>query len=159
MQVKPVPDGYYSVTPYLIVDDGNAAVEFYKNAFDATELMKIGTPDGKVGHAEIKIGNAPVMLADEYPDMGFRSPKTIGGAGVSMLIYTENVDQMFEQAIANGAKVISEVKNQFYGDRTGTLEDPFGHVWTIATHIEDLSEDEMMKRSEQQLKEQGPEGA
>lgn len=149
MSVKPIPEGYSSVTPYLVAKDAIAAIEFYKQAFSASELMRMVAPDGKVAHAEIKIGDSPIMLADEYPDMGFRSPQTLGGAGVNLMIYTENADAMIEQAVASGAKLIREVQDQFYGDRSGTVEDPFGHVWTIATHIEDLTEDEINKRAEE----------
>jgi PhnB protein len=146
MATQPIPAGYHSVTPYLFLHDANAALEFYINAFGATELMRMAGPGGKIGHAEIRIGDSHVMLADEQPDMGFRSPKTLGGAGASMAVYTTNVDQMFQQAIAAGGRVLREVQDQFYGDRSGTLEDPFGHVWTIATHIEDVSEEEMTRR-------------
>lgn len=155
MAVKPIPDGYHSVTPYLYVQGAAAALDFYKRAFGATELFRLDGPDGKVGHAEIRIGDSPVMLADEFPGMGFRGPKSLGGVGVSLLIYVDNVDARFEQAVAAGAKVLRPVKDQFYGDRSGTLEDPFGHVWTIATHKEDVSPEEMKRRSEAFLKQQG----
>jgi PhnB protein len=145
-KVKPIPDGYHTVTPYLIVDDAAAALEFYKNAFGATELFRMGAPGGKVGHAEIKIGDSPIMLADEFPEMGARSPKSIGGTPVSILLYVENVDEMAPRAVAAGAKVLREVKDQFYGDRSGTFEDPFGHTWTIATHTEDVTAEEMHRR-------------
>ena len=155
MAVKPIPDGYHSVTPYLYVRGAAAALDFYKRAFNATELFRLDGPDGKVGHAEIRIGDSPVMLADECPEMGARGPKTLGGAGVSLLLYVDNVDARFEQAVAAGGKVLRPVKDQFYGDRSGTLEDPFGHVWTIATHEEDMPPEEMKKRSEAFLKQQG----
>jgi PhnB protein len=151
----PIPQGYHSVTPYLIVKGAARAIEFYKQAFGATELMRMEGPDGSVGHAEIKIGDSPVMLADEYPDMGYRSPQTLGGAGVSLLVYIDNVDDLFRQAIAAGGKELRPVQDQFYGDRTGTLEDPFGHVWSLATHVEDVSPEEMRRRSEKFLQEQG----
>lgn len=154
MPVKPIPEGYHTVTPYLIVKDAARALEFYKQAFSATELMRFGGPNGKIMHAEIKIGDSPVMLADEIPDMGFRSPQSFGGAAVSMLLYVEDVDALFSQAVAAGASVLKAVEDQFYGDRSGTLTDPFGHVWTIATHKEDISPDEMRKRSEAFLKKQ-----
>jgi len=109
-------------------------------------------PDGKVGHAEIRIGDSPVMLADEHPDMGFRSPQSLGGAAVSLMVYVENVDEVFRRAIAAGGKELRPVKDQFYGDRSGTLEDPFGHVWTISTHVEDVSHEEMGRRAEEMLK-------
>lgn len=152
MAVKPIPDGYHSVTPYLIVNGGAQAIDFYKRAFDATELFRMEGPDGKVGHAEIRIGDSPVMLADEHPDMGFRSPRSIGGAGVSLMVYVEDVDARFRQAVAAGAKELRPVQDQFYGDRSGTLEDPFGHVWTLATHKEDVSSEEMRRRAEEMMK-------
>lgn len=148
MAVKPIPDGYHSVTPYLIANDAASAIDFYKKGFGACELMRLVAPDGKVGHAEIRIGDSPVMLSDENLEMGFRSPRSLGGAGLSMLIYVENVDAFFDQAIAAGAKMLRPVQDQFYGDRSGTLEDPFGHVWTVATHIEDLTPEEIDQRSQ-----------
>jgi len=152
MPVKPIPEGYHSVTPYLIVKGGANAIEFYKKAFGAAEIMRFEGPGGALGHAEIRIGNAPVMLADEYPDMGFRSPQTLGGAGVSLMVYVEQVDAVFQRAIAAGAKELRAVQNQFYGDRSGTLQDPFGHVWTISTHVEDIAPDEMQRRSQEMVK-------
>ena len=152
MAAKPIPDGYHSVTPYLIVQGAAGAIEFYKKAFGASELMRFGGLDGKIGHAEIRIGNSPVMLADEYPDMGFRSPQALGGAGVSLMVYVEQVDAVFKRAIAAGAKELRPLTNQFYGDRSGTLQDPFGHVWTIATHVEDIAPEEMRKRAEETVK-------
>src|SRR5262249_9957088 len=146
MAVKPIPEGYYTVTPYLIIKGAARAIEFYKKAFGATELFRMDEPGGKVGHAELKIGNSPIMLADEYPEMGFRSPQSLVGPGVSIVLYVEDVDARFNQAVAAGAKVLRPVKDQFYGDRTGTLEDPFGHIWSIATHKEDVSLEEMHKR-------------
>lgn len=153
--VKPIPDGYHSVTPYLIVNGAARAIDFYKQAFGATELLRMDGPDGSVGHAEIKIGDSPVMLADEHPQMGFRSPRTLGGAGISLMIYLENVDEVFPRAIAAGAKELRAIQDQFYGDRSGTLEDPFGHVWTISTHKEDLSNEEMSRRSQELLQKEG----
>ena len=152
MPVKPIPEGYHSVTPYLIVKGGANAIEFYKKAFGATEIMRFEGPGGALGHAEIRIGNSPVMLADEYPDMGFRSPQTLGGAGVSLMVYVEQVDAVFQRAIAAGAKELRAVQNQFYGDRSGTLQDPFGHVWTISTHVEDIPPEEMHRRSQEMVK-------
>jgi PhnB protein len=143
-----VPEGYHSVTPYLAVDDGARAIAFYKAAFGATEVMRMPGPGGKVGHAEIRIGDSRIMLADEYPDMGFRSPKTYGGSPVGLHLYVEDVDDVARQAVAAGAKELRPVKDQFYGDRTGSFEDPFGHVWHIATHKEDLSPDELKRRAE-----------
>ena len=152
MPVKPIPEGYHSVTPYLIVKGGANAIEFYKKAFGATEIMRFEGPGGALGHAEIRIGNSPVMLADEYPDMGFRSPQTLGGAGVSLMVYVEQVDAVFQRAIAAGAKELRAVQNQFYGDRSGTLQDPFGHVWTISTHVEDIAPEELHRRSQEMVK-------
>jgi PhnB protein len=154
MTAKPIPDGYHTATPYLIVQNAAAAIEFYKRAFGATELMRLTDPRGKVGHAEIKIGDSPIMLADEMPEMGFRSPQSIGGAGVSLLLYVEDVDTRFRQATGAGAKVLRPVQDQFYGDRSGTLEDPFGHVWTLATHTEDVSMEEINRRAEALFKQQ-----
>jgi len=155
MAVKPVPEGYATATPYLIVRDGVKALDFYKRAFDAKELFRMPGPDGKLAHAEIQIGNSRIMLSDEVPQMGARSPQTIGGSPVSILLYLEGVDRRFKQAIAAGAKEVRPVKDQFYGDRSGTLEDPFGHVWTIATHVEDVSSAEMNKRMEAMMKQHG----
>jgi PhnB protein len=143
------------VTAYLIVKDAARAIDFYKKAFGAIELFRMADPSGRIGHAEIKIGDSPVMLADEFPDMGYRSPLSLGGTPVSLLIYVENVDTMASQAIAAGAKVLRPVIDQFYGDRSGTFADPFGHTWTIATHKEDLSPEELQKRSEAFMKKQG----
>lgn len=150
MAVKPIPEGYHTATAYLIVKDAASALDFYKKAFGATELMRLAGPGGKVMHAEIKIGDSPIMLADEFPEMGARSPQSLGGSPVSLLLYVEDVDARFNQAIAAGATVQRAVKDQFYGDRSGTLVDPFGHVWSIATHKEDVSPAEMDKRMKQQ---------
>jgi PhnB protein len=144
--VKPIPDGYHSVTPYLIVKGAADAIEFYKTAFGATELFRMPAPGGKVGHAEIKIGDSPIMLADESPEMGHTSPTTLGGTPVTIMIYVEDVDAIFKQAIAAGGQEQKPVQDQFYGDRSGTLKDPFGHVWHVATHTEDVSPEEMEKR-------------
>lgn len=146
MAVKPIPDGYHSVTPYLIVNDGAGALEFYKKAFGAVETVRMGGPDGKVGHAEIRIGDSHVMLADETPGMGHRSAQSIGATPVSLVLYVEDVDAQFQQAIAAGAKELRPVEDQFYGDRMGTLVDPFGHVWSLGTHKEDVSPEEMDRR-------------
>jgi PhnB protein len=143
--VKPIPDGYHSVTPYLICDGAAKAIEYYKNAFGATELFRMDH-DGKIGHAELKIGDSPIMLADEYPQMGYRSPKALGGTPVSIMIYVEDVDTVYQRAIDAGATEVKPLQDQFYGDRSGTLTDPFGHVWTIATHKEDVSMEEMNRR-------------
>jgi len=148
MAVKPIPDGYHTATPYLIIKGAASALEFYKKAFGATELMRLADPSGKIGHAEILIGDSPIMLADEHPEMGYRGPQSLGGTPVSIALYVEDVDARFNQAVAAGAKVMRPVKDQFYGDRSGTLTDPFGHVWTIATHKEDVSPEEINKRFE-----------
>ncbi len=145
--VKPIPEGYHTATPYLIVRDAASAIEFYKKAFGASELMRMADPSGKVMHAEIKIGNSPIMLADEFPEMGARSPQSLGGSPVSILLYVEDVDAVFSQAVAAGANVERPVKDQFYGDRSGGVTDPFGHVWYIATHKEDVSPEELQKRA------------
>jgi PhnB protein len=155
MAVKPVPDGYHTVTPYLVVKGAASAIDFYKRAFGATELMRMAGPDGKVGHAEIRIGDSAIMLADEFPEMGARSPQALGGSPVSILLYVPDVDTIIKQAIAAGAKVVKPIKDQFYGDRSGTLTDPFGHTWTVATHKEDLSPEEMHKRAQAAMKEHG----
>jgi PhnB protein len=147
MTTKSIPDGYHSVTPYLIVKGAADAIEFYKRTFGAAELMRMPRPDGKIGHAEIKIGDSAVMLADEHLEMGHRSPQSLGGAGVSLMVYVERVDDVFKRAIASGARELQPIKDQFYGDRSGTLQDPFGHTWTIATHIEDIAPEEMHRRA------------
>ena len=153
--VKPIPDGYHAITPYLIISGAAAAIDFYKRAFGATEVLRMPDPSGqKIGHAELKIGDASFMLADEYPDMGHRSPTSLGGTPVSLLVYVENVDQLVAQALAAGAKELRPVADQFYGDRAGSVSDPFGHNWHIATHVEDLSPEELQRRSEEAMKQQ-----
>ena len=151
---KAVPDGYHTATPYLIVKGAAAALDFYKKAFGATELFRMASPDGRIGHAEIRIGDSQIMLADEVPGMGYVSPQTLGGSPVSLMLYVPDVDQLFEQAIAAGGTAQRPVQDQFYGDRSGTLKDPFGHVWTISTHIEDIPPDEMRRRAETFMKNQ-----
>lgn len=143
--VKPIPEGYHSVTPYLCVKGAVDAIEYYKKAFGATELFRM-EHDGKIGHAEIKIGDSPIMLADEFPEMGFVSPATLGGSPVGIMIYVDDVDTIYKQAIAAGGVEKKPVQDQFYGDRSGTLADPFGHVWTVATHKEDVAPEEIEKR-------------
>jgi PhnB protein len=146
--VKPIPDGYHAITPYLVISGAAAAIDFYKQAFGATEVLRMPDPSGqKIGHAELKIGDASFMLADEYPDMGHRSPASLGGTPVSLLVYVENVDQVVAQALAAGAKELRPVADQFYGDRVGMVADPFGHVWSIATHVEDVPSDELLLRA------------
>ena len=152
MPVKPIPEGYHSVTPYLIVKGAAAAIDFYKRAFNATEIMRLGAPGGKIGHAEIQIGDSRIMLADEHPEMNASAPQSPGSSGVGICLYVEDVDTMVAQAIGAGAKVQRPLQDQFYGDRSATLEDPFGHVWTVATHIEDVSPDEIHRRMEEMMK-------
>ena len=144
MAVAPIPAGYHSVTPYLVVKGAAAAIDFYKKAFGATELLRLPLPDGKVAHAEVKIGDSPVMLADE--NEAFRGPQPGAGAPVSLMVYVPDVDRVFAQALAAGAKEMRPLADQFYGDRLGTLVDPFGHVWSLATHVEDVTPDEIGRR-------------
>ena len=153
MAVRPIPEGYHTATPYLIVKGAANAIEFYKKAFDATEVMRMPDPAGRIMHAEIQVGNSRIMMADEMPEMGFRGPQSLGGTPVSILLYVNDVDAQAKKATAAGAKVMRPVENQFYGDRSGTFTDPFGHVWTIATHKEDLSNEEIQKRFESVMKE------
>jgi PhnB protein len=143
--VKPIPEGYHSVTPYLIVDDAKAAIDFYTRAFGATEKFRLPMGD-RIGHAEIKIGDSFVMLADEFPNMGHLGPKARGGTTVSLMIYVEDVDSAFKQAIEAGGKAERPVENQFWGDRMGTLSDPFGHKWSLATTVEEVSPQELETR-------------
>jgi PhnB protein len=146
-KVKPIPDGYHNVTPYLVVDGAAKAIDFYKKVFGATEKMRMPGPGGKVGHAELTLGDSMIMLADEHPDMGHRAPHAYGGSAVSLLVYVPDVDATVKTAIAAGAKVVRPVENQFYGDRMGAIEDPFGHQWSVATHVEDVPPEEMAKRA------------
>jgi PhnB protein len=146
-KVKATPKGYHSVTPYLIVDGAARALDFYKRVFGATEHMRMPGPDGKVGHAEITIGDSMIMLADEHIEMGARAPGAFGGAAVSIMLYVKDVDATVKDAVAEGAKLLQPVEDKFYGDRMGTIEDPFGHHWHIATHKEDVPEDEMKRRA------------
>jgi len=143
---QPIPAGYTGVTAYLIVRNAAHALEFYKSAFGATEVLRLPGPNGTIGHAEIRIGDGHVMLADEKLDMGHRGPESFGGSPVSLMFYVEDVDARFAQALAAGASVTHPVKDQFYGDRSGSITDPFGYVWTIATHVEDIAPDEMQRR-------------
>ena len=145
--VKPIPDGYPRVTPYLHVDGASKAIEFYRTVFGAKERMRMAGPDGRIGHAELEIGNSMIMVADEHPDMNIRGPKSVGGTPVTVLVYVEDVDRAFERALKAGAKELRPVENQFYGDRSGQFEDPFGHHWNVATHVEDVPPDEMAKRA------------
>jgi PhnB protein len=146
MAVKAVPEGYHNVTPYLVIKGAAQAIDFYKKTFGASEIMRMDDPSGRIGHAELKLGDSHIMLADEYPEMKFRSPAAYGGSPVSLLLYVDDVDATVALATRNGARVEREVKDQFYGDRMGTIVDPFGHIWSIATHKEDVSPEEMKKR-------------
>ncbi len=152
MAVQPIPAGYHTATIYLIVKGAAQALEFYKNAFGAVELMRMPGPNGTIGHAEIKIGDSPIMLADEFPEMGHKSPTTLGGTAAGIMIYVPDCDAMFAKAVSLGATVMKPLADQFYGDRSGTITDPFGHQWTIATHIEDVSPEEMERRHDDMKK-------
>jgi len=156
MTVKAIPDGYHTATPYLVMDGAARAIEFYKSAFGATEVMRFPGPGGMVMHAEIKIGDSFIMLADEQPAMNIRGPAAFGGTPVGIMLYVENVDAMFHQAVAAGAKVERPLADQFYGDRSATIVDPFGHKWTISTHKEDVPPDEMMRRFDEMMKSMPP---
>ena len=146
MTVQPIPSGYHTATPYLIVKGAAQAIDFYKVALGATEHLRLAGPDGRIGHAEIKIGDSIIMLADEVPEMGHLAPEAPGKSPVGICLYVEDVDKRFQQAIAGGATELRPVQDQFYGDRSGTLVDPFGHTWTISTHIEDVPQDEVERR-------------
>jgi PhnB protein len=145
--VKPIPDGYPQVTPYLIVDGGDAAIAFYTKVLGAKERMRMPSPGDRIGHAELELGDSLVMLADEHPDMGILGPKSVGGTPVTISVYVEDVDSVFDRALSEGASSVRPVENQFYGDRSGQFDDPFGHRWSIATHVEDVPPDEMEKRA------------
>ena len=145
--VQPIPEGYPRVTPYLIVDGASDAIDFYRSVLGATERMRMAGPDGKVGHAELEIGNSVVMLADEHPEMGAVGPKTVGGTPVTIHVYVEDVDDVYKRAIDAGANELRGVEDKFYGDRSGQFEDPFGHRWSVATHVEDVASEEMAKRA------------
>ena len=145
-KVNPIPEGYHTVTPYLCLSDAAAALDFYQKAFGATELFRMAGPDGKVGHAELKIGNSILMMASEFPEMGFRSPQTLGGSPIALMIYVEDVDAFAEKAVAAGATLDKPIENKFYGDRSGSLKDPFGYSWYVSTHVEDVSPEELEKR-------------
>ena len=146
---QPIPDDYPRVTPYLYIDGAKAAIDFYTSVLGAKEKMTMPGPDGRVGHAELTLGESVFMLADEYPEIGVRGPRSVGGTPVAIHVYVEDVDATFDRAIKAGATTLRPVENKFYGDRGGEFEDPFGHRWSIATHIEDLSPEEMQKRMEE----------
>ncbi len=147
VEVKPIPDGYPRVIPYLSVEGASAAIDFYTRVFGARERMRMPAPDGKIGHAELEIGDSLIMLADVFPDMGGQTPQELGGTPVTVMVYLENVDAVFDRAIAAGATVEREVQDQFYGDRAGQFVDPFGHKWFVATHVEDVSPEDMERRA------------
>ncbi len=157
MAVKPIPDGYPQVSPYLFVDGAAEAIEFYSSVFGASERMRMPGPGGKIGHCELQLGDSLVMVADAFPEMGGRSPAAVGGSPVIVSVYMEDVDAVFERAVQAGATAVRPPENQFYGDRAGQFEDPFGHLWSVATHVEDVSPDEMERRMAQALAEhEGP---
>jgi PhnB protein len=147
MKVKPVPEGYHTVTPYLVLRNATKAIDFYKRAFGAKEVNRMEGPNGKIGHAELKIGDSIIMLSDEMPGTGSRSPESIGGTAIGLFLYVENVDSVYDQAVTAGAKADQRPADMFWGDRYGKLTDPFGHSWSIATHKEDVSPEEMRKRA------------
>jgi PhnB protein len=147
MAVRPIPEGYHSITPYIVVDDASKAIEFYKDAFGADEIMQMPGPEGKIAHAEIQIGDSKIMLSDPFEQSNVRPPSERGGPTASIFMYVDDCDAVFEQAKTAGASVVSELEDMFWGDRFGTLTDPYGHVWSIATHKEDLSDEEMAERS------------
>jgi PhnB protein len=151
MAVKPVPEGYHTVTPYLAVDDASAAIEYYKKAFGAKERVRMDTPDGKIGHAEVEIGDSLVMLSDPFPQATTRPPGELGGTSVSVFLYVEDVDAVVRRAVDAGATVTMDVEDQFWGDRFGSIRDPFGHIWSIATHVEDVPPEEMAERAKQAM--------
>jgi len=157
MPTRPIPDGYHALTPYLVLKNAAKALEFYRDAFGAEELYRMPMPGGRVAHAEMKVGDSHFMLADESPEMGYLGPQEPGKVPVSLLLYVEDVDARFRKAIAAGAVEHRPVENQFYGDRSGTVIDPFGHMWSIATHIEDIPPEEMQRRMAEMMKRQKPE--
>jgi PhnB protein len=147
MATKPVPEGYHTVTPYLHVDDAAQAIDFYKKAFGATERMRMEAPDGRIAHAEIEIGESLVMLSDPFPQSSVRTPKELGGTTAGVFLYLEDVDAVVKRAVDAGATVTMEVADQFWGDRFGSVTDPFGHSWSLATHVEDVPPEEMAERA------------
>jgi PhnB protein len=152
-KVSYIPKDYNSVTPYLIIKGAGKAIDYYKKVFGATETVRMNGPDGKVGHAELKIGNSHIMLADENPSMGLghTSPTSVGGSPVSLYVYLPDVDSVVKTAVAEGAKILKPVEDQFYGDRSGFIQDPFGHLWGIATHVEDVSPEQMSERMKKMM--------
>lgn len=146
-EVNPIPEGYPRITPALCIDGAAAAIDFYTSVLGATERMRMPNPDGTIGHAELQFGDSVIMLSDEYPEMGVRGPKSIGGTAVTLSLYVEDVDAVFKSAVEAGATVLRPVADQFYGDRSGQFEDPFGHRWSVASHVEDISPEEMARRA------------
>jgi PhnB protein len=155
MTAKPIPEGYHTLTPYLVFEDTAKAIDFYKEAFGAEELMRMQGPEGSIGHAEIRIGDSRVMLSDAFPQSSVRPPKERGGPTASIFVYVEDSDAIFDQATGAGAEVTSPLENMFWGDRFGTVTDPFGHVWSIATHVEDVPPEEMAERAKKAMAEMG----
>jgi PhnB protein len=149
--VKPIPDGYPRITPSLIIDGAGAAIDFYADVLGTTVRMRMDGPDKRVGHAELQLGDSVIMLADEYPDMGYLGPKAVGGTPVTISVYVDDVDSVFQKALGAGATEVRPIENQFYGDRSGQFEDPFGHRWNVATHVEDVPEDELMRRATEMM--------
>ncbi len=156
MTASPIPAGYHCITPYLIIAGAARAIEFYRQAFGAEEMLRLADPSGKIGHAELKIGDSMIMLADEHLEIGARGPTSFGGSPVHILLYVADVDQVYAQAVAAGATAVRPVVDQFYGDRSGSVADPFGHSWTIATHIEDLEPEEISRRFQAMLDRAAP---
>src|SRR5687768_11284970 len=154
MATKPIPEGYH-ITPYLAVDDAAEAIEYYKKVFGANERVRMDAPDNRIGHAELEIGGSLVMLSDPFPQSSTRSPKELGGTSVSIFMYVEDVDAFVKKAVDAGANVVMEIADQFWGDRFGTISDPFGHIWSVATHVEDVPPDEMEKRAKAAMAEMG----
>jgi PhnB protein len=155
MAVKPIPEGYHTLTPYLAVDDADRAIEFYKDAFGAEEILRMGGPDGKIAHAELQLGDSKLMLSDPFPQSNVRPPSERGGPTASIFMYVDDVDRAFEQGKRAGATVVTELENMFWGDRFGTLSDPFGHVWSLAQHVEDLTPEEIAERGKTAMAEMG----
>ena len=156
---KPIPDGHHSITPYLIIRGAAQAIEFYQQALGATEVMRMPGPDGKIMHAEIRIGDSPIMMADEFPEWGAHAPPSLNGTSVGLMLYVADADALFNQALAAGGTVMRPMQDQFYGDRAGTFIDPFGHKWTIGTHKEDVSLEEIGRRMAEFCKKTQPDAA
>ncbi len=153
MKTKPIPDGYHTATPYLVVKGAAKAIDFYKEAFGAKELMRMETPNGMIAHAEIQIGDSRIMLSDEVPQMGFVGPQSLNGSPVGLMLYVEDCDRVFNRAVAAGGSVQFPMQDKFYGDRSGSIKDPFGHQWTVATHVEDVAQDELRRRAQAHMHE------